>query len=216
MNQRRRVLIADDHPIVREGLRAVLMTLPEFDLVGAAATGTEAVALAQATSPDVVIMDLRMPGLDGIQAIRQILSGSPRTAVLVLTMYEDDDLVAGAVDAGARGYLLKGASHGDIARALSSIVQGEAVFGAGVADHILGRLTGRVPSPKPFPQLTARELEVLTLLAEGGGTQEIARKLYLAPKTVRNHIANILAKLEIPDRAQAIAAARRAGLGTPS
>lgn len=214
-DEAKRVLIADDHPIVREGLRAVLTTLPEFQLVGMAATGTEAVALAATEAPDVVVMDLRMPGLDGVQAIRQILSASSRVVVLVLTMYEDDEMVSAAIDAGARGYLLKGASHADIGRALRSVVRGETVFGAGVADHILGRLTGRIASPKPFPQLTTRELEILELLAEGRGTQDIARKLYLAPKTVRNHIANILRKLEVPDRAQAIAAARQVGLGIP-
>ncbi|MGH2720080.1 MAG: response regulator [Actinomycetota bacterium] len=208
-----RVLIADDHPIVREGLRTVLGTLPDFELAGEAATGVEAVEAAAAGAPDIVVMDLQMPELDGIEAIRRIVAARPGTAVLVLTMFEDHAMLEAAMRAGARGYLLKGAGHHDIARALRSVARGEAVFGAGVADHVLGRLTGRDRPETLFPQLTTREREVLTLLAEGRGTQDIARRLYLSPKTVRNHVAAVLAKLDVPDRAQAIAAARQAGLG---
>ena len=211
--RRTRVLIADDHPIVREGLRTVLGTLPDFELAGEAATGTEAVEAATAEAPDIVVMDLQMPELDGIEAIRRIVAARPGTAVLVLTMFEDHAMLEAAMRAGARGYLLKGAGHQDIARALRSVAGGEAVFGAGVADHVLSRLTGRDRPETLFPQLTAREREVLTLLADGRGTQDIARRLYLSPKTVRNHIASVLAKLEVPDRSQAIVAARQAGLG---
>lgn len=207
-----RVMIADDHPIVREGLRAVLAALPDFELVATAATGSEAVTAGTTHHPDVVVMDLHMPDLDGVQATRQLLAAHPDTAVLVLTMYDDDDMLLAALKAGARGYLLKGASHSDIAQALRSIVAGGAVFGTGVADQILGRLAGRA-TPNPFPQLTRRELEILELLAQGCGSQNIAHRLYLSAKTVRNHVANILAKLDLPDRAQAIAAARDAGLG---
>jgi DNA-binding NarL/FixJ family response regulator len=207
-----KVIIADDHPIVREGLRAVLATLPDFELIAAAATGAEAVSAAIASRPDVVVMDLHMPDLDGVQATRQILSTDPDVAVLVLTMYEDDDFLIAALKAGARGYLLKGASHSDIARALRSIAAGEVVFGAGIANQVLGRLTGQVTSVDPFPQLTRREREILVLIAQGHGNQAIARQLFLSPKTVRNHVANILAKLDVPDRAQAIALAREAGL----
>ena len=206
-----RVLIADDHPIVREGLRAVLASLPDFELVATAATGSDAVAAATTSHPDLVVMDLHMPDLDGVQATKQLLAAYPDIAVLVLTMYNDDEMLLAALKAGARGYLLKGASHSELAQALRSIVTGGAVFGTGVADHVLDRLAGRA-TPNPFPQLTRRELEILELLAQGRGNQDVARRLHLSPKTVRNHVANILAKLEVPDRAQAIAIAREAGL----
>lgn len=207
------VVIADDHEIVRLGLRAVVAALPDFTLVGEASTGDEAVTVAAETTPDVVVMDLHMPNLDGVTAIREILAANPSTAVLVLTMDDDDKLLMAALRAGARGYLLKGALHDEVVRALRAVASGEAVFGAGVADVVLGRMAGRVRVDEPFPQLTERERELLTLLVNGMGTGEIARSLYLAPKTVRNHIANINAKLGVPDRAQAIAAARQAGLG---
>ena len=207
------VMIADDHPIVREGLRAVLATLPDLELVGSAATGTEAVEIAAQSQPAVIVMDLHMPELDGVEATRRILADHPAAAVLVLTMYEGDEMLVAALRAGARGYLLKGASHSDIAQAVRAVAAGGVVFGTGVADHVLGRLTGRAVEANPFPQLTPRELEILDLLAQGCGNADLARRLYLSPKTVRNHVANILAKLEVPDRAQAIATARQAGLG---
>jgi len=209
-----RVVVADDHPIVREGLRAVLSALADFELVGAAASGMEAVSVVAAAQPDVVVMDLHMPEIDGVQATRHILAAQPDVAILVLTMYDDDEMILAALKAGARGYLLKGASHNDIARALRAVAGGEAVFGRDIADHILARLTGHIAPTRLFPQLSTRELEILELLAEGSGNQDIARRLYLSPKTVRNHIANILAKLQLPDRAQAIATAREAGLGS--
>ncbi len=209
-----KVLIADDHPIVREGLRAVVATLPDFELTASAASGAEAVSLAAANPPDVVVMDLHMEDLDGVAATRQILAAHPRAVVLVLTMYEHDDMLIAALRAGARGYLLKGASHMDIARALRAVAAGEAVFGSGVAEQVLARITGQTRTTEPFPQLTSREREILALLAQGLGTHNIAARLYLSPKTVRNHVANILAKLEVPDRSQAIAAAHRAGLGS--
>jgi DNA-binding NarL/FixJ family response regulator len=207
-----RVLVADDHPIVREGLRAVLEVLPDFELVGTASSGQEAVSLAAESSPDVIVMDLHMPGLDGVEATKTVLARNPHIKVLILTMFDDDDMLVAALKAGARGYLLKGASHTDILQALRSVAAGGAVFSSGIADLVLNRLTG-TPTSAPFPTLTARELEILDLLARGAGSQEIAQRLYLSPKTVRNHIANILAKLEVPDRAQAIARAREAGLG---
>ncbi len=207
-----KVLVADDHPIVREGLRAIIETMSEFTLVASVPGGLEAVRAAAANPPDIVVMDLQMADLDGVQATRQILAGNPRAVVLVLTMYEDDDMLAAALEAGARGYLLKGASHGDISRALRSVAAGEVVFGSGIADHVLARLSGQAAGTTPFPQLSEREREVLTLLAQGLGTQNIAMRLYLSPKTIRNHVANILAKLGLPDRSQAIAAARQAGL----
>lgn len=207
-----RVIIADDHPIVREGLRTVLATLTDFDLVGTAASGREAVELAAACRPDVVVMDLHMPELDGVEATRAVLEANRDVAVLVLTMFDDDEMLVSAIEAGARGYLLKGASHTEIVHALRSVADGGAVFGSGVVDLVLGHVTGR-SRRRSFPQLTARELEVLDLLAGGAGNQNIADRLYLSPKTVRNHVANILTKLQVPDRAQAIVAAREAGMG---
>lgn len=211
-----RVMVADDHPIVREGLRAVLGVLKEkFELVGLAATGREAVELAAGCRPDVVVMDLHMPDLNGVEATRELLATQPDVAVLILTMFDDDDMLVAALTAGARGYLLKGASHTDIVQALQTVARGGAVFGAGAADRLLNHLTGRA-SATPFPALTTREREILGMLAAGCGNQDVARRLFLSPKTVRNHVANILGKLAVPDRAQAIALARSAGLGAPS
>ena len=211
-----KVLVADDHPMVQQGLRTVLDALPDFELAAVASTGEEAVTAAAATQIDLVIMDLHMPDLDGVQATMRILAARPQVGVLVLTMYDDDQMLVAALKAGARGYLLKGANHQEIARALRSVAAGEAVFGKGVAQQVLDRLRGQHAATNPFPQLTERELEVLDLLAQGLGTEQIARKLFLSPKTIRNHVANILAKLDVSDRAQAIALAREAGLGSRS
>lgn len=207
------VLIADDHPIVRQGLRAILSVLADFELVGEATSGLEAVKVAQSTSPDVVFMDLHMPELDGVEATRQIVASKPGVAVLVLTMHDEDGMLVAALQAGARGYLLKGASHDEITQALRSVVAGGAAFGAGVAEQVLLRLTGRVQPQTVFPQLSRRELEVLDLLAAGVGNQEIARQLWLSAKTVRNHVSNIVGKLGVNDRFEAIVLAREAGLG---
>lgn len=214
MNTPYKVVVADDHPMIREGLRAVLATLPDFELVAQAGTGNEAIDAVAATEADIVIMDLHMPDVDGAEATRRILARHPAVKVLVLTMFDNDEMLVSGLRAGARGYLVKGANHAEIAGALRSVAAGEAVFGKGVADQVLDRLTGRATGARPFPQLTAREFEILDLLANGLGTRDIARKLYLTDKTVRNYIASILAKLEVPDRAQAIVAAQRAGLGT--
>ena len=210
-----RVVVADDHPIVREGLRAVIASLPDFELAAVASTGTQAVSAALEQRPAVVIMDLYMPDLDGVEATRRITADDETIAVLILTMYDDDDMLTNALRAGARGYVLKGTGRDAIARALRAVAAGDVVFGAGVADHVLGRLSGRVKVTDPFPQLSRRESEILQHLADGQGTNDIARALYVSPKTVRNHVASILRKLDVPDRAQAIAAARRAGLGAP-
>lgn len=207
------VLVADDHPIVREGLRAILAVLPEFELVGEATTGAEAVKEAEETHPDLVVMDLHMPELDGVEATRQIMATRPHTAVLVLTMHDDDAMLTAALQAGARGYLLKGTGHEEIAQALRSVVSGGAAFGAGVAEQVLRRLSGRAEPEKVFPQLTRRELEILDLLARGSGNQEIARQLWLSAKTVRNHVSNIVSKLDVTDRFEAIVLARDAGFG---
>jgi DNA-binding NarL/FixJ family response regulator len=208
------VLIADDHPVVRDGLRVLINSIAGLTLVGEADTGTEAVQLAVTLRPDVVIMDLEMPQLDGIAATRQILRARPGTAVLVLTMFEDDDKVHSALRAGARGYLLKGALQDEIVRAISAVAGGGAVFGAEVAARVINQLADPPPAaPPPFPRLTGREREVLDLLAAGLPTRSIAGRLTLSEKTVANHLSSILAKLGLATRAEAIVLARDAGLG---
>jgi len=209
-----RVLIADDHPLFRDGLAALLRAAPDTELAGAAATGTEAVGLAGQVQPDVVLMDLRLPGLNGIEATRQIVADSPHTAVVVLTMFDDDDSVFAALRAGARGYLLKGADQDEIRRAVQAAAAGEAIFGAGIASRVLAYFTAQPTlAPAPFPQLTEREREVIELVAQGRSNAMIAARLQLSQKTIRNNVSNILAKLQVADRAQAIIRARDAGLG---
>jgi len=212
-----RVLIADDHPVVRRGLRALLSTVDGFEVVGEAADGAEAVREAQLTRPDVVLMDVRMPDLDGVEATRRIRKAVPETAVLMLTMYDDDATVFTAMQAGARGYLLKGAEQDDIADAIRAVVRGQAIFGPGIAGRVLGYFSSPpspAPAEDPFPELTAREREILELLAEGKRTSAIASALFLSPKTVSNNLTSIFAKLEVADRAEAIIRAREHGLGT--
>jgi DNA-binding NarL/FixJ family response regulator len=210
-----RLLVADDHPVYRDGLRLLLSDRDGIEVVATATSGEEAVALAASTSPDVVIMDLRMGGLNGIEATRQILAAQPATAVLVLTMFEDDESVFAAMRAGARGYLLKGADEEEILHAVRTVARGEAIFGAALAARIAAFFAAPPPTAAPdgFPALTARELEVLTLVAQGLSNGTIAARLYLSHKTVRNHVSNIFAKLQVADRAEAIVRARRAGLG---
>lgn len=209
-----RVLIADDHPLFRDGLAALLRASPGTELACAAATGTEAVEMARQAQPDVVLMDLRLPGLNGIEATRQIVADSPHTAVVVLTMFDDDDSVFAALRAGACGYLLKGADQEQIRRAVHAAAAGDAIFGAGVAARVIAYFTARPgPAPAPFPQLTDREREILELVAQGRSNIVIAARLQLSQKTVRNNVSNILAKLQVADRAQAIVRARDAGLG---
>jgi len=211
-----RVLIADDHPLFCDGLATLLIAGPGTELAGAATTGTEAIDLARETQPDVVLMDLHMPGMSGIEATRRIVADCPYAAVLVLTMFDDDGSVLAALRAGARGYLLKGASREQIRCAIHAAASGEIIFGAQVAARMLACLTvAAAPSP-PFPQLTGRERQVLDLLARGRANTAIATRLSLSPKTVRNHVSSILAKLQVTDRAQAIIQARDAGLGQVS
>ncbi len=207
------VVIADDHPVVRGGLRALIGSLPGFAVVGEATTGAEAVAAARTLRPDVVIMDVRMPELDGTEATRRIAAEAPAVAVLMLTMVEDDDTVFAAMQAGARGYLLKGADQADIDRALRAVVAGEAIFGPGVASRLLGYFSATRRADPPFPTLTAREREILDHVAAGERNSVIAQRLALAPKTVSNHLSSIFAKLAVADRAEAIVRARDSGLG---
>jgi DNA-binding NarL/FixJ family response regulator len=213
MSEPIRVLIADDHPLFRDGLAALLRAGPDTELAGAAATGPEAVSLAVQERPDVVVMDLRMPGLNGIEATRRIVAASPGIAVLVLTMLDDDESVVAALRAGARGYLLKGADQAQIRRAVHAAAAGEAVFGAGIAARVLGFFAAASEAPTVFPELTSRERQVLELVAQGRSNPVIAARLHLSEKTIRNNVSNILVKLQVADRAQAIVRARDAGLG---
>ena len=207
-----RVVIADDHPIVRDGLTALLRSIPGFDVVGVAATGRDAVREVILTRPDVAVLDLRMPDLDGFAATRQIAKAAPGVAVLVLTMFEDDDSVFAAMRAGAAGYLVKGAEQEHIVRAIRSVAAGEAVFGPGVAQRVLGFFRA-APAADPFPELSAREREILDLLAGGLSNAAIGHRLGVAAKTVANNISTIFTKLRVADRKQAIVRARDAGLG---
>lgn len=209
-----RVLIADDHPVFRDGLASLLATQPDVDVVATAGDGAEAVALAAEHEPDVVVMDLQMPVMNGIDATRRIAETQPGVRVLVFTMGEEDGTVLAAMRAGARGYLVKGASQDEVARAISTVQAGGLVFGASLALRIADLLSGATtPDRTAFPQLTERELEILDLIAAGRNNAQIASALYLAPKTVRNNVSNILAKLQATDRAEAIIRARDAGLG---
>ncbi|MGY1834988.1 response regulator [Blastococcus sp. SYSU DS0510] len=209
-----RVVVADDHPVYRDGLAMLLDSVPGLAVVGTAADGEAAVALALAEQPDVVVMDVQMPGIDGIEATRRVTSASPSVGIVVLTMSEDDGTVFAAVRAGARGYLLKGADQEEVVRAITTVANGGAVFGAALARRIGEFFASGPTGPETvFPQLTAREREVLDLVAAGRSNAQIAAALYLSPKTVRNNVSNVLAKLQVTDRAQAIVRARDAGLG---
>lgn len=210
-----RVLVADDHPLIRDGWRMILATVPDAVLVGSAATGAEAVRLVDEVRPDLVVMDLHMPDLDGVEATRQITGTHPAVAVLVLSQYDDDESITAALRAGARGYVLKGAGAAELVLAVRTVASGQIAFGAELGDRMLSRITGAArPAPAAaFPALTARELEILTLLAEGLSDTRIAARLYVEAKTVRNHIGNLLTKLPAVSRLQAVLMARAAGLG---
>jgi DNA-binding NarL/FixJ family response regulator len=215
MNQPMRILIADDHPLFRAGLRALLDSVPDTEVVGEAKTGEEAVEVSLRLLPDVVVMDINMPGLNGIDATRSIVDKSDQVNVLVMTMHDDDEAVFAAIRAGARGYQLKGAAQDETLRAIRAVANGEAIFGPGVADR-LRRFLAAPPvtdASQAFPQLTDRELEILQFLAERRTNAEIAAKLFLSQKTVRNYVSAIFAKLQVADRAEAGLVARAAGLG---
>ena len=210
-----RVLIADDHPLFRDGLRAMLAAAAETELVGEATTGDEAIAQAADLQPDVLLMDLQMPGTNGIEATRRIRQTSPHIAILVVTMFSDDDSVFAALRAGAQGYVLKGADRAELLRAIIAISRGEAIFSPAIAKRLMRHFAtlSAEPMPTVFPELTDRERAILELIAQGRSNTEIANRLVLSPKTVRNHISNILSKLQVADRTQAIIRAREAGLG---
>ncbi|TCC23126.1 response regulator transcription factor [Kribbella speibonae] len=207
-------MLADDHPVVRAGLAALLSSLPGIEVVGVAATGREAIREVVTTRPDVAVLDLQMPDLDGFAATRELARSAPEVAVLVLTMFEDDDSVFAAMRAGARGYLVKGAEQEEIARAIRAVAAGEAIFGPGVARRVLTFFAAPPPTD-PFPELTTREREILDLLAAGLSNPAIATRLDLAPKTVANNVSTIFTKLGTADRSTAIIQARNAGLGVP-
>ncbi|MGE0880946.1 MAG: response regulator [Acidimicrobiia bacterium] len=213
-----RVVVVDDHALIRDGVKALLGSLPQFELVGEAADGSEAVDVVAATQPDVVLMDLHMPGTDGITATRMIAQRHPQVAVLVVSMLDDDASVFAAVRAGARGYVLKGAEREELTRAITAVAGGEAIFGPGIAQRVLGLFSerptvGAAASTEPFPELTEREREILDHVASGKSNATIAQALYLSPRTVANHVSNILGKLHATDRTDIAIRARDAGLG---
>jgi DNA-binding NarL/FixJ family response regulator len=206
-----RVLIVDDHPVFRDGLAGLLATLADVEIAGTAGTAEEALAAVRACAPDIVLMDINLPGASGVEATRGVLAAAPATAVLVVSMVDDDDSVFAALAAGARGYVLKGASATEITAALRTVAAGGAVFGAGIAS----RLLAKAPLPMSGPaassgqsNLTARERDVLDLLADGASNKQIARSLGLSLKTVQNHVSRILDKLQAADRTQAALRAR--------
>ena len=207
------VLIADDHPMFRDGLRMLFESTEEFTLVGQASSGEDAVAQAEKLQPDVILMDIKMPGIKGIEATRRIVATSPHVKILILTMFEDDDSVFAAMCAGARGYLLKGADGKEITRAINAVNNGEAIFGPGIAQKLVHYFSRTRKPLDIFPDLTQREFEILTRLARGYGNLQIADELFLSAKTIRNHVSNIFSKLQVSDRTQAIIRAREAGLG---
>ena len=208
------VLIADDHPLFRSGLRALLASMPEVSLVGEATNGAEAVQMAEALQPDLVLLDLQMPEGGGLAAIRQIVRTSPQIRILIVTMFQDDDSVFAAMRAGARGYVLKDSYDEDIRRAVLAVGKGEAIFSPAIAARMMSYFAARPAGPnEDFPQLTESEHAVLRLMATGANNEAIAQQLGYSPKTVRNYSSNIFSKLQVADRAQAIVKAREAGLG---
>jgi DNA-binding NarL/FixJ family response regulator len=211
-----RIVVVDDHALIREGMRALLASISELDLVGEAADGSQAIAVVDAVRPDVVLMDLNMAGMDGITATRHIVSAHPSVAVLVLSMLDDDASVFAALRAGARGYVLKGDEPDQLQRAIVSVSRGEAIFGPGIAMRVLDLFAGNALPERtamPFAELTDREREVLDQVARGHTNAVIAKTLFLSPRTVANHVSNILSKLHATDRTDIALRARDAGLG---
>ncbi len=209
-----RILIADDHPLFRKGMRALLTATPGTEVVGEATTGQEAIELAAALQPDVILMDLQMPGINGIEATRQILHTSPHIRILVVTLFEDDASIFSALRAGARGYILKDAQEEEMLRAIRAVGNGEAIFSPAIATRLMDFFAAPRPAvPKEiFPTLTEREREILQMIARGRTNNDIAKELALSSKTVGNYVSNIFSKLQVADRAHAIIRARDAGL----
>ncbi len=214
-----RVLIVDDHKLFREGLQAIFLAVQDIEIVGEAASGREAIALAQELRPDVILMDIQMDDLNGVEACKQILAVQPTTGIIMLTMLEDSDTLFAAICAGARGYVLKGADKAEVLKTIRAVAQGDVLFGSAVANRItslfrnLGSAHTMERKPPLFPELTERESEILNLIAEGLNNQDIAARLDITAKTVSNHVSAIFNKLQVVDRAQAIVKARKAGLG---
>ena len=208
-----RVLVVEDHPLFRKGVVALLDAVPDFSVSGIAVSGEEAVARAGELRPDVVLMDLQLPGMSGIEATRAIVAADPEVRVLVLSLFEDEDSVFLALRAGARGYVLKDADEEELTGAIRAAARGEAIFSQAVAGRVLAFFAQPRPAPKVFPELTDREREILGLLAQGHPNPSIARTLFLSPKTVANYVSAIFAKLQVADRAEAMIRAREAGLG---
>lgn len=215
-----RLLIVDDHTIFREGLSAIFNKVTDIEVVGEAADGREAIAQVKALAPDVILMDVNMPDLNGIEATQQVIAIKPDTGIIMLTMLEDNDSLFAAMCAGARGYILKGADKAEVVKTIRAVAEGEALFGAAIAKRLTAffqhsrgnaQQSGEV---LPFPDLTGREREVLDLIAAGQNNQAIADQLHISGKTVSNYISNIFSKLQVADRAQAIVKAREAGLGS--
>ncbi len=214
-----RILVADDHTLFRKGLRSLLEQLMGLEVVGEAATGPQAVALAQELIPDVVLMDIKMPGLSGIEATKQVLQKNPHIAIILVSMFEDAESVFLGMRSGARGYVLKGAEPEELRRSIEAAYRGEVLLSPGIAAKVLHRFDQRVEARHAgiaYEDLTPRELEVLRLAAEGLSNKEIAARLVLSEKTVKNHISNVFAKLQVNDRTQAVIHALRAGLVTLS
>jgi DNA-binding NarL/FixJ family response regulator len=205
------VLVADDHAMVREGLRALLSSMEGYQLVGTAGTAADAVREAVLLKPDLLVLDIGFPDLNGIEVVRRLAKAAPSVKILMLTMYDDDESILGAVRAGALGYVLKGADADDLLRAIEAVAAGEAIFGPGLARRALQILSA--PPEPAFAQLTPREREVLVLIASGLSNQAIAAKLRLSTNTISNHISSIFGKLQVGSRAEAIVRARSAGLG---
>jgi DNA-binding NarL/FixJ family response regulator len=210
-----RILVAEDHPLFRKGMISLLSAVPDFEVIGEASTGEEAVARAAELQPDVVLMDLQMPEVNGIEATRRILQESPSVRILVVTLFEDDDSVFMALRAGARGYILKDADEEEMVLAIRAVARGEAIFSPTIATRLLAYFAAPKPAAQPqaFPTLTDREREILNLIAQGHPNPSIAKQLHLSTKTVGNYVSNIFTKLQVADRAQAIIRAREAGLG---
>ena len=215
MTESIQIIVADDHTLFRDGLIALLNSVPDLQVIGQSATGRDAVRQADELQPDVVLMDIQMPGINGIDATRRIVNTSPHIGVIVVTMFEDNDSVFAAMRAGARGYVLKGADQDEMLRTIRAVARGEALFGPAIAARLVEFFASTKPglSPDVFPELTDRERQVLDLVAQGKNNNTIAGELYISLKTVRNHVSNIFSKLQVADRAGAIIKARDAGMG---